>query len=129
MVIECIGLPGSGKTFLFDKLSEELRQREVEYVNVSERCMNSILWKIGKKLARALIFLSGDARRYRDGMRKLMIVSTMPEATRYDVEFTPSGGGPRMLLEQSEELYFEIPQEEHGIVKISADGIMLEMRE
>lgn len=72
MVIECIGLPGSGKTFLFDKLSEELRQREVEYVNVSERCMNSILWKIGKKLARALIFLSGDARRYRDGMRKLI---------------------------------------------------------
>ncbi len=64
-----------------------------------------------------------------DGMRKLKIVSTMPEGTRYDVEFTPSDGGPRMLIEQSEELYFEIPQEEHGTVKISADGITLEMRE
>ena len=64
-----------------------------------------------------------------DGMRKLKIVSTMPEGTRYDVEFTPSGGGPRMMLEQSEGLYFEIPQEEHGAVKISADGITLEMRE
>lgn len=64
-----------------------------------------------------------------DGTRKLKIVSTMPEGTRYDAEFTPFGGELRMLLEQSEDIYFEVPGEEHGTMKISADGITLEMRE
>ncbi|MBR6088987.1 MAG: hypothetical protein IKP86_03570 [Anaerolineaceae bacterium] len=64
-----------------------------------------------------------------DGMRKLKIVSTMPEGTRYDVEFTPSGGSPRMLLSRSDDIYFEVPQEEHGTLVISGGGITLEMWE
>ena len=64
-----------------------------------------------------------------DGMRKLKIVSTMPEGTRYDVEFTPIGGESRLLLRESEDIYFEVPGEEHGALTISAGGITLEMRE
>ena len=64
-----------------------------------------------------------------DGMRKLKIVSTMPEGTRFDVEFTPDGGSPRMLLEQSDDIYFEVPGEEHGDLTIRGGGITLEMRE
>ena len=64
-----------------------------------------------------------------DGMRKLKIVSTMPEGTRFDAEFTPFDGTPRTLLEQSEEVYFEIPQDEHGSLRVSGGGVTLEMRE
>lgn len=62
-----------------------------------------------------------------DGMRKLKIVSTMPEGTRFDVEFTSVGGSPRMLLKQSDDIYFEIPQEEHGALTVSGGGVTMEM--
>ena len=64
-----------------------------------------------------------------DGMRKLKIVSTMPEETRYDVKFTPYEGEQRILMENSDNIYFEIPQEEHGTLTISGGEITLEMRE
>ena len=35
MVIECIGLSGSGKTELLELIEKELKRREVDYVNVS----------------------------------------------------------------------------------------------
>ena len=72
MVIECIGLPGSGKTYLMDKLDRQLGLREVEYVNVTANCAGRLLWKIGRRLARALIFLSGDARMLRKRMRGIL---------------------------------------------------------
>lgn len=128
MVIECIGLPGSGKTFLFDKLSEELKEREVEYVNVSERCMNSILWKIGKKLARALIFLSGDARRYRDGMRKLIRGREKTESSFgifKDPEYTIRSAALLIYLYQrmmeSHKIYLFDEGLVHTLVKFCAD--------
>ena len=72
MVIECIGLPGSGKTYLMEKVERELKRRDVDYVNVSACCMNRLLWKIGRKLARALVFLSGDARWLRRRLQKIL---------------------------------------------------------
>lgn len=72
MVIECIGLPGSGKTYLMEKVGRELGRRDVEYINVSDCCMNRITWKIGRKLARALIYLSGDARWLRKRLRAIL---------------------------------------------------------
>ena len=41
----------------------------------------------------------------------------------------PFDGTPRTLLEQSEEVYFEIPQDEHGSLRVSGGGVTLEMRE
>ncbi len=72
MVIECIGLPGSGKTFLLNNLDRELKRRDVDYLNVSARCTDSLPWKIGRRLARALVFLSGDARWLRRRLRKIL---------------------------------------------------------
>ena len=63
-----------------------------------------------------------------DGMRKLKIVSTMPEGTHYTAEFVNNNGTHQMLLEDSDSIYFEIPQEEHGSLIISAEGITLEMQ-
>ncbi|HAB93527.1 MAG TPA: hypothetical protein DCF49_01975 [Lachnospiraceae bacterium] len=54
MVVECIGLPGSGKTFLLRELEKELTARGTGTVNVSQRRMESLLWKAGAKIGRAL---------------------------------------------------------------------------
>lgn len=72
MVIECIGLPGSGKTYLMELVEKELRRREVDYVNVSANLMNRITWKILRKAARALIYLNADARWLRDRLIKIL---------------------------------------------------------
>ena len=55
MVIECIGLPGSGKTYLMELVGKELERREVDYVNVSANLMNRFSWKLMRKIARAAI--------------------------------------------------------------------------
>ena len=72
MVIECIGLPGSGKTYLMELVEKELVRREVDYVNVSANLMNRISWKIFQRIARALIYLSADARWLRDRLLKIL---------------------------------------------------------
>ena len=72
MVIECIGLPGSGKTYLMELVGKELRRREVDYVNVSANLRNRISWKILRKIVRAAIYLSADARWLRDRLMKIL---------------------------------------------------------
>ena len=57
-----------------------------------------------------------------DGMRKLKIVSTMPEGTLFDAEIIHADGTSRSLKERSDDPYFEIPQDEHGTFRITADG-------
>ena len=72
MVIECIGLPGSGKTELTELIEKELKRREVDYVNVSAKLRHSIGWKLLRVIAGALIFLSADARWLRDRLRGIL---------------------------------------------------------
>ena len=62
-----------------------------------------------------------------DGMRKLKIVSSFPEETQYSVEITDPDGTTRLLNEDSADLYFEIPQEEHGTLRIIADETVTEI--
>ena len=64
-----------------------------------------------------------------DGMRKLKIVSTMPEGTLFDAEIIHADGTARKLREQSADIHFEIPQDEHGTFRISADGMTVQVRE
>ena len=72
MVVECIGLPGSGKTYLLRSVEEELRKRKIPCVNAGERSMHSFLWKAGKKVLHRTIFLDRNAREIRDRMRKIL---------------------------------------------------------
>lgn len=62
-----------------------------------------------------------------DKMRKLKIVSTMPEGTLFDAEIILEDGSARKLKEQSDDIFFEIPQGEHGTIRISADGLTAEI--
>lgn len=72
MVVECIGLPGSGKTYLLRSVEKELRKRGIPCVNAGERSMHSVLWKAGKKVLHRTIFLDRNARELRDRMRKIL---------------------------------------------------------
>ena len=72
MIIECIGLPGSGKKELIGLVEKELKRREVDYVNVSEGLRRRIGWKILRVVAGALIYLSADARWLRDRLRGIL---------------------------------------------------------
>ena len=51
MVIECIGLSGSGKTELLELIEKELKRREVDYVNVSANLRRGIVWKFLRVIA------------------------------------------------------------------------------
>lgn len=72
MVVECIGLPGSGKTYLMRSVEEELLKRGIPCVNAGERSMHSMWWKAGKKVLHRTIFLDRDAREIRGRMRKIL---------------------------------------------------------
>lgn len=72
MVIECIGLPGSGKGELMKLVGKELERREVDYINVSFKMKHNIIWKLMGAAAGALIYLSSDARWLRDRLREIL---------------------------------------------------------
>ena len=72
MVVECIGLPGSGKTYLLSSVEAELREKGIPCVNAGERSMRSVWWKAGKKVLHRTIFLDRDAREIRERIRQIL---------------------------------------------------------
>ena len=62
-----------------------------------------------------------------DRMRKLKIVSAMPEGTRFTAVLVREDGSTETLLDREPELFFEIPQDVHGTVRIEAEGISAEI--
>ena len=72
MVVECIGLPGSGKTYLLRSVEKELRKRGIPCVNAGERSMHSVLWKAGKKVLHRTIFLDRNAREIREKIERIL---------------------------------------------------------
>ncbi|MBQ8987323.1 MAG: hypothetical protein IJ100_08850, partial [Lachnospiraceae bacterium] len=72
MVIECIGLPGSGKSFLMGQVEQKLWKRGVRCVNASDRSMNRLSWKVAKRLLHAGIFLNRSARATRAQLEKAL---------------------------------------------------------
>lgn len=62
-----------------------------------------------------------------DGMRKLKIVSTLPEGTLYSAALMTEDGTTQILKENDADPYFEIPQTEHGTIRISTENITAEV--
>ena len=57
-----------------------------------------------------------------DGMRKMKIVSTMPENTAYEVRLIGADGSEKIVKDNSVDLFFELPQDAHGTMQILASG-------
>ena len=84
MVVECIGLPGSGKTYLMRRVGEALASEGVRVVNGSDLAANDLLWKAGKKVLHHTIFLDSDARRLRGRLEEIL-QPEKPLQSRYGI--------------------------------------------
>ena len=64
-----------------------------------------------------------------DGMRKLKIVSTLPAGTLYTVEFCYPGDSSQCTTLKAEDAdpFFEVSQEEHGVLRIYAGNLIAEI--
>ena len=128
MVIECIGLPGSGKTFLMSKLEQELRQKGVRCVNASDRSMNRFSWKAARKLLHAGIFLDRNAGKLRARMEKAL-QNEKPLRSQYGIyeneQYTLESAAVFRLvyrrMMRSDTVYLFDEGLVHAIVKFCAD--------
>ena len=139
MVVECIGLPGSGKTYLMRSVEEELLKRGIPCVNAGERSMHSVWWKAAKKVLHRTIFLDRDAREIR-GRFLSILEKEKPLQSRYgintDERFTVESAAifvaAYRLMERSEKVYLFDEGLVHTIVKFCAEfhlpeSVFLEM--
>ena len=128
MVIECIGLPGSGKTYLMAHLEQEIRKRGVRCVNASDRSMNRFSWKAARKLLHAGIFLERNARRMRARMEKALQAEReaysqygIYEDERYTLESAAVFRLVYRRMMRSDTVYLFDEGLVHAIVKYCAD--------
>lgn len=141
MVVECIGLPGSGKTYLFRSVEEELRKKGIPCVNGGDLSMHSLWWKAGKKVLHRTVFLSRDAKRLRDRLQEIL-QGEKPLQSRYginrDERFTLESAAifaaVYKKMEKSDKVYLFDEGLVHTIVKFCAefhlpDEVFLEMVE
>ena len=139
MVVECIGLPGSGKTYLMRSVEEELLKRGIPCVNAGERSMHSVWWKAAKKVLHRTIFLDRGAREIR-GRFLSILEKEKPLQSRYgintDERFTVESAAifvaAYRLMERSEKVYLFDEGLVHTIVKFCAEfhlpeSVFLEM--
>lgn len=131
MVIECIGLPGSGKSFLMSYLEQEIGKRGLRCINASDRSMKRFSWKAARKLLHAGIFLTREARQVRAQMEKAL--QREPQArSRYgiyeDERFTLESAAVFRLayrhMMASDTVYLFDEGLVHAIVKFCADFAM-----
>lgn len=128
MVVECIGLPGSGKTYLFRAVEEELKKNGISCVNGGELSMHSLWWKAGKKVLHRVIFLSRDARRLRERLKEIL-EREKPLQSRYginmDERFTLESAAifaaVYKRMEKSDKVYLFDEGLVHTIVKFCAE--------
>ena len=128
MVVECIGLPGSGKTYLFRQIEEELGRKGIPCVNAGARSGDDVLWKAGKKVLHRTIFLDGNARRIRDSFAHIL-ETEKPLHSRYgiyrDERFTAESAAifaaVYRRMERSDKVYLFDEGLAHTIVKFCAE--------
>ena len=133
MVIECIGLPGGGKSYLMERLARELERGGYHCVNVSARSMTDPAFKAAKKLMHAVIWMDDDARALRDDMERVLSEEG-PFQSRFglygDARWTQEAAAiltalyPRMM--RSETVYLFDEGLIHTLVKFCADGLLKE---
>ena len=133
MVIECIGLPGSGKSFLMGQVEQELWKRGVRCVNASDRSMNRVSWKAARKLLHAGIFLERNARRLQARMEKALRAENQAHSQygiykdeRYTLESAAVFRLVYRRMMRSDTVYLFDEGLVHAVVKFCADFALQE---
>lgn len=133
MVIECIGLPGSGKTYLMAHLEEEIRKNGVRCVNASDRSMNRVSWKAARKLLHAGIFFERNARRLQARMEKALRAESQAHSQygiykdeRYTLESAAVFRLVYRRMMRSDTVYLFDEGLVHAVVKFCADFALQE---
>lgn len=141
MVVECIGLPGSGKTYLIRELERELTAGGIRAVNISQRRMDRFSWKLGAKILRALAPLDRNSaklcRRLKEILRKESPLDSrfgIYENTEYSVRSAAVFVRLYRRMMRSPKVYLFDEGLVHTLVKLCADfgipdGTFLEMAE
>ena len=128
MVVECIGLPGSGKTYLIGKLKEALEERGILVVNASDSRTNGISRKIAVKILRAGVIPDREAGELRSRLREIL-AGGEPWASRFgiyeDTEYTVRSAAAfvqqyRKMM-HSPKVYLFDEGVVHALVKLCAD--------
>lgn len=139
MVVECIGLPGSGKTFLIRELEKELTAAGFRAVNVSQRRMERLSWKLAAKIFRAAVPFDRSmgrlCRRLKEILEKEKPLDSrfgIYENTEYSVRSAAVFVKLYRKMMQSPKVYLFDEGLVHTLVKLCADfgitdGIFLEM--
>ena len=133
MVIECIGLPGSGKSYLMKQLERALLRRGCRCVNVSELCMTDPAVKAVKKLMHAAVWVFPAARALREDLEDIL-AAQQPVRSRFGIyenaRFTEEAAAifcslyPRMM--RSETVFLFDEGLAHTLVKYCADTMLRE---
>ena len=139
MVVECIGLPGSGKTFLIRELEKELTAAGFRAVNVSQRRMERLSWKLAAKIFRAAVPFDRSmgrlCRRLKEILEKEKPLDSrfgIYENTEYSVRSAAVFVKLYRKMMQSPKVYLFDEGLVHTLVKLCADfgitdGTFLEM--
>ncbi len=128
MVLECIGLPGSGKTYLIGKLQAELEKKGIPAVNASESRSNRVSRKIAGKILRAGVIPDREAGELRSRLREILADGEpwssrfgIYEDTGYTVRSAAAFVQQYRKMMHSPKVYLLDEGLVHALVKLCAD--------
>lgn len=88
MIIEAIGLPGSGKTFLFHELEKEFRSNSIRAYNFTELSRNNISVKIVVKLLLKFVSLKYICKKWKKELYDILS-EELPYESKFDLYENP----------------------------------------
>lgn len=80
MIIEFMGLPGVGKSYLGKQVEKELSHRGVRCISVVERSRTSLVWKVLSKCLHIVIPSTTDFKRLKEKLLSVASVYTSSQA-------------------------------------------------
>lgn len=73
MVIDFCGLPGSGKSYYANALSQRFRLNKIRCINLTDRIYFHLLWKVYFRLLKFFFFKTAECRSKRREIKKILV--------------------------------------------------------
>lgn len=127
MILETIGLPGGGKTYLCDEIEKRLNNNNTDSVNILKYTSNIVIFKIIKKL---FIFIANRTKLARDTRSAIKLILKQEDSESkfgiynnefYSINIICSFIILYRLLEKSNKVYVFDEGIVHTVIKMCAD--------